>query len=285
MYDNIDYILKNTDISNTEFLSEIPCYFDVKGEHLFNNGKERIITGYLDNTFKITVSKACVKIKEGSLCKWYLGNNFQTLGRNDTQQAIEKLSDTLHLPIYKAIVTRLDIATNIFMEHPVQVYYNHLGELNYCKRVPVINGSDGTEGLYYFKNNKSGLLVFYNKIKEQKSKRQPIPELYQNRHVLRYEQRYTGQLSKIFNVEHVTAEMLYNEKFYIDIIKGWGDNYKAIKKINEIKLNLEEVKGKKELYMLGVKLLVEQHGGELATIEQINEMCKIGKIAKRRLLI
>ena len=33
--------------------------------------------------------------------------------------------------------------------------------------------------------------------------------------------------------------------------------------------------------MLGVKLLVEQHGGELATIEQINEMCKIGKISKK----
>jgi hypothetical protein len=163
----------------------------------------------------------------------------------------------------------------------VQVYYNHLGEMASCKRVPVINGSNGMEGLYYYKNNKSGLAVFYNKIKEQKSKRQPIPELFQNRNVLRYEQRYTRLLPKIFNVECVTTTMLYNERFYKNIVDMWGTNYKSIQKINDLILNFEEVKGKKELYMLGVKLLVEQQGGEIATIEQINEMNKMGKINKK----
>jgi len=42
--------------------------------------------------------------------------------------------------------------------------------------------------LYYYQSR--GLLVFYDKIKEQQAKNQLIPELYQNRNVLRYEQRH-----------------------------------------------------------------------------------------------
>ena len=94
----------------------------------------------------------------------------------------------------------------------MQVYYNHLGEMAYCKRVPVIDGK--TEGLYYYQNNKRGLSLFYNKVKEQKDKRQPIPELYKHQNVLRYEQRHKNNLSKTFNVEYVTASMLYDESFY-----------------------------------------------------------------------
>jgi len=279
MYDNIDLGLLQNDVLTTDFLSETINYFDVTGEHNFNG--EYVISGRLNDSFKISVSKGKISIKDASLCKWYLGNNFETLQRKDVQHAIEKLSDILHLPIDKAKVTRFDVAQNFIMKYPVQVYYNHLGEMAYCKRVPVINGSNGMEGLYYYKNNKSGLAVFYNKIKEQKSKRQPIPELFQNRNVLRYEQRYTRLLPKIFNVECVTATMLYNERFYKNIVDMWGTNYKSIQKINDLILNFEEVKGKKELYMLGVKLLVEQQGGEIATIEQINEMNKMGKINKK----
>jgi len=279
MYDNIDLGLLQNDVLTTDFLSETINYFDVTGEHNFNG--EYVISGRLNDSFKISVSKGKISIKDASLCKWYLGNNFETLQRKDVQHAIEKLSDILHLPIDKAKVTRFDVAQNFIMKYPVQVYYNHLGEMAYCKRVPVINGSNGMEGLYYYKNNKSGLAVFYNKIKEQKSKRQPIPELFQNRNVLRYEQRYTRLLPKIFNVECVTTTMLYNERFYKNIVDMWGTNYKSIQKINDLILNFEEVKGKKELYMLGVKLLVEQQGGEIATIEQINEMNKMGKINKK----
>jgi hypothetical protein len=212
MYDNIDFKLRNTDVSNIDFLSETPCYFDVSGEHCFNG--ETVITGKLDN-YTITVNRGGVNIKNGSICKYYLGDNFKTLGRSDIKQAIERLSDTLHLPVKEAQITRLDIAQNFIVKQPVQVYYNHFGELKHGSRSPVtLNGK--IETLYYYQSN--GLLVFYDKIKEQQAKKQPIPELYQNISVLRYEQRYKGRLSKSFNVERVTAEMLFDEAFYIKVI-------------------------------------------------------------------
>ena len=66
--------------------------------------------------------------------------------------------------------------------------------------------------------------------KRAKSKRQPIPELFQNRNVLRYEQRHKDNLSKTFNVEYVTASMLYDEMFYKNVIDKWGQITKQLKK-------------------------------------------------------
>jgi hypothetical protein len=280
MYDNVDFKLRNSDVSGIDFLSETPCYFDVTGEHCFNG--ETVISGTYDD-FRITVSKAGVKIKDGSLCKWYLGDNFQTLGRSDVKRVIEKLSDTLHLPIDEATVTRLDIAQNFIVKHPVGVYYNHLGDLKYSKRSPITNGGGlEIEGLYYFMNSRGGLLLFYNKEKEQREKRRPVSELYKGRNVLRYEQRYHKYLHKSFNVERVTGAMLYDEKFYINAINRWRDNYRAIKKINDTSLNFEAMKGKTDLYNMGVLALVEMQGGELNFISQINEAQKSGQLSKKQ---
>jgi hypothetical protein len=154
-----------------------------------------------------------------------------------------------------------------------------LGELKFSKRLPQTNGSGDIEGIYYSQTN--GLIVFYNKLKEQKDKRQPIPELYQNSNVLRYEQRYQRRLPKAFNVESVTASMLYNEKFYINLLDKWKNKYFSIKKINDTTLNFENMKGKKDLYTLGVLSLIATAGGELEMITQIKEAAKSGKLSKK----
>jgi hypothetical protein len=118
MYDNIDFRLRNTDVPGIDFLSETPCCFEVEAENVFNG--ETVIAGKLGN-FAVTVGQGVVNIKNGSLCKWHLGDNFQTLGRSDAKRAIEKLSDTLHLPVNKATVARLDIAQNFIVRQPVEV--------------------------------------------------------------------------------------------------------------------------------------------------------------------
>ena len=284
MYDNVDFKIRIEDVSGIDFLNEVPQYLDkITGEHDFNG--DYVVTGILGNNmntnhFKVTISRRGVNIKNGSLCKYYLGDNFKTLGRRDTQEAIGKLSDTLHLPIDSATVSSIDVAQNFIVKQPVQVYYNHFGELKYAGRSPVTNGEGEIETLYYYKSK--GVLVFYDKIKEQQSKKQPIPELYQNRNVLRYEQRYKSRLPNVFHVERVTASMLYSEKFYIDLLNSWRDSYYAIKKINDITINIEAMKGKKDLYTLGVLSLIEKAGGELAMMTQIEEAQKSGKIDKKR---
>ncbi|KAA6321755.1 hypothetical protein EZS27_028636, partial [termite gut metagenome] len=221
MYDNVDFKLRKDKVGGVDFLRETPLYFDVTGEHYFENGKA--VSGSL-NGYKITVTENGVNIRDGSLCKYHLGDNFQTLGRSDTQRAIEKLSDTLHLPINEATVTRLDIAQNFIVKHPLSVYLNHLGELRHGKRSICADSS-----LYYYLNK--GVLIFYDKVKEQKAKGQPIPEIYTGRHTLRYEQRYRKRLPVALGVEQVTGAMLYDEAFYINVVNRWKESYKAIKKI------------------------------------------------------
>lgn len=270
MYDNLDFKLNINEVKEIDFLSETPHYFDVTGQHYFNGAN--VITGNLKG-FRISVSERGVNLKDGSLCKYYLGDNFQTLGRGDTKQAIEMLSDTLHLPLHKATVTRIDIAQNYIVKHPTSVYFNHLGNCMFNERLVQ------PDGLYY--KNSSGLLVFYDKVKEQKAKGQIIPELYNNRNTLRYEMRHKVRIKNTFKVERVTAEMLYNETFYRNIIDQWHKAYKDIQKINDVSLNFEIMRGKKDLYLMGLVSLIDQQGGEIEILKQINEAFKKGNMSRK----
>ena len=174
----------------------------------------------------------------------------------------------------RATVTRLDIAQNFITRHPPEVYLNHLGILKYATRLQEPNGG------YY--SQTGGRLCFYDKNREQKSNREPIPELYEGRNVLRYEQRYTNRIASQLKVNEVTGAMLYDEAFYIDILNRWKDTYKAIQKINDVSLNFQAMKSKQQLYKMGVLSLIEQAGGQLQMIEQINEAQKRGELSKKQ---
>lgn len=273
MFDTVNMRLTRTEVAGVDFLSEIPCNLDGDSiaVHSFTDGD--VITGSLGN-LKVSLNAYQVRVKDGSLCKWYLGNNFQTMGRKDTQRAIEKLSDTLHLPMDKAVVTRLDIAQTFVVKYPVNVYFNHLGLLKNTTRLAEPNS------VYY---NKTGLrLAFYDKNREQKAKHEQIPELYNGRNVLRYEQRYTQRVARQLNVLEVTGAMLYDEAFYITLLNKWRDSYKDIQKINDVSLNFQAMKTKQNLYRMGVLSLIEQVGGQMAMMEQIAEAQKQGALTRKQ---
>ena len=263
MYDNINFNLKREQAGNIDLLAEVPLLLKNTSEHKFNDNKSVSVTGYIDK-FKVNVTENRVKITEGSLCKEYLKENFQTLTRGDTKRAIEKISDLLHLPVHKADIERIDLAQNIIVRHETPVYYNHLGLLQYYNRL------EQNRGLYY--NNNNRLLVFYDKVAEYKHKGLPVPEMYQNRNVLRYEMRFTRQLLKQFNTPQLIAEMLYDEQFYIDIINRWYFEYKNIHKIRE-KNNIDYtmIKTKEQLKQQALLLLIHEQGGELEFYKAISE--------------
>lgn len=228
MYDTINFKLSVEDVPEVDFLQEVPCYLDEAtiGFHNFNG--EQAVTGNVGG-LKVSINRYQIKVKDGSLCKWHLGNNFKTMGRGDTQRAIEQLSDTLHLPMDKATITRIDVAQNIIVKHPIMVYLNHLGVLRYAKRL------QEPDGLYYCRSGER--LCFYDKNREQRAKGEAIPELYKGRNVLRYEQRYTRRLATQLKVNEVRAALLYDEAFYVALIQRWRDTYKEINKVNDITLN------------------------------------------------
>ena len=271
MFDSVNFRLTQAEVSGVDFLSEIPCHLDGVAEHFYND--VLAVTGRVGG-LKVSLNHFQVKVSGGSLCKWYLGDNYKTMGRGDTERAIEKLSDDLHLPMDKAIVTRVDVAQNMIMVHPVDVYFDHLGVLSYAKRLRQ------PDSLYY--SNAGGCLCFYDKNKEQKSKSEPVPSFYDGRNVLRYEQRYTRRIASRLNVPEVTGAMLYDESFYIGLLDRWRDAYRSIMKINDCTFNFNAMRTKQELYKMGILALVERAGGQIEMIAKINEAQKRGELTNKQ---
>ena len=276
MLDTINFKLTAAEVEGVDFLAEIPPHLNPEGLALHDFGGQQVVTGMLGN-LKVSINPYQVRIKDGSLCKWMLGDNYQAMGRRDIQRAVERLSDTLHLPIERAIITRLDVGLTIPVKQPIENYLNHLGLLNYSKRVQT-----DAETLYYHRHQQAERLCFYDKNREQRANGDTIPDLYRGRQVLRYEQRYIKQLPRLFNVAEVTGAMLYDEAFYIGLLNRWRDTYRAIRKINEITINFQAMKSKKDLQKMGVLALVEQWGGEVEMIAHINEAQRRGDLTSKQ---
>lgn len=257
-----------------ELLESIPPLFDSICACSHQQGNE-YVSGYLQG-LKLTVRRHAVTIREGSFCKWYLGDNYQTMGRRDIRLAIEKLSDTLHLPMGEADVTRLDFGCNFIMQHPTDVYFRHLGKLKRYKRL------EEPSGIYY--HTQKQILCFYDKNREriEKGAKDEIPELYLGRNVLRYEHRYTKRIAGQFNRPFLTASTLYEEDFYNELLRRWHGAYKAIDKINDMTISIDEMMTVKQFKKMGVRALAEKFGGQLAVLGSIDERYKMGKISKKQ---
>lgn len=274
-FDTTNLRLGQNKVDGVDFISELPCYLSNVSEITSADGSTAII-GYLlgngNSGYKVYITEQQVSIKDCSLCKWAMGDNFSEMSKSDTKRAIEKLSDLLHLPIDKADVTRLDFANNIITQHPTAVYLNHLGELSRYKRL--VQPST----IYYQQANIE--FVIYDKIREQRQNGAYIPELYQNRNVLRLEQRYKKRVSS--RLGNVVGSMLYDDGFCNLLLKNWADTYFSIKKIGDKVLNFNDMKSIKDLYKMGVLALMQQAGGEVEMLNQIKEQQLMGELTKKQ---
>jgi hypothetical protein len=187
----------------------------------------------------------------GSLCKSYLNDNFQTLTRQCTQRAIEQLSDIIHISLNGAKVSRVDIGQNFIVNEAPEKYYYFLGNSKHFERLEQPHSITYQQGLR--------TKLFYNKVEEAKSKKLLLPKIFENRHVLRYELRFMSRLPKQFNKATVTAQDLYNEAFYIDMLQRWIDEYSIIHK-NKLLTPKTETMTTKEATEYFLAMLIEMQG-------------------------
>lgn len=258
MYDTINMWVSKEMVSNTDLLDTIPYNLtSIENESYNSRTEQHSINGHLGN-YKVYVSDSGVSLK-GSLAKFYLDNNFEILTRQDTQRAIELMSDVIGLPIAKAKINRLDLGYNFKTKYPVESYYNFLGAAQYYQRLVQ------PKSIYYRNNLRQ--LIFYNKIAEAKSKGIAIPSIYQNSPVLRYELRYMKQVSKQLK-ETVTAQTLYNEEFYIKVVDSLLSNYQKITKIHIPNLDFKAMKSPKD-YIYYLTLLGLQSKGLNQALQEV----------------
>ncbi|WP_142455214.1 phage/plasmid replication domain-containing protein [Gracilimonas mengyeensis] len=251
MFDTLKLYVRQDSVRDTDLLAEIPVYLEDITAH--EKADQIYFSGTKEN-LRIYVTDRGVSI-QGSLAKYYLSDNMQTLRRKDTEQAIQKLSDDLHLPIDEAQVSRIDFAHNFIMQFEPKVYYPYLGESQYYKRYIQ------PESLYYKNGNRTKL--FYDKPAEAKNKGYEIPEVWTSKHVLRYEIRYKRRLHKQFKEPEVKAYKLYEEQFYIKLIDRYVSDFKSIHKLAEINLDTDNMSTPKDFWdqmaLLSIKR-IGQHG-------------------------
>ncbi|MEO9884320.1 MAG: phage/plasmid replication protein [Balneola sp.] len=221
MYDSINMILSGESITNIDVLSEVPC--NLYNSEQRDNGDYIYYTGHLKNLY-IIVKSFRVTIR-GSLAKYYYGNNFKILTRQDTQEAIEKLSKELKIPVHMAKVTQIHFGINIITEAKPNNYYSCLGDCKHFERIPYLNS------LIY--RNKNRQIVIYDKAQEAMDKKSQIPKEWKGLNVLRIEPRYFSRIDCLNNCNPVFGYHLYEENFYEGVRNRIIEHYKSIYKIKK----------------------------------------------------
>lgn len=259
MFDTVKLYLRQDSARDTDLLAEIPVHLEDTTAH--EKQDQIYYSGTLEN-LRIYVSERGVSI-QGSLAKYYLSDNMQTLRRQDTERAIQELSDELHLPIKEAQVSRVDFAHNFIMQYEPEVYYPHLGESQYFKRYIQ------PESLYYKNGNRTKL--FYDKLSEAKSGGYEIPEVWTGKHILRYEIRYRRRLQKQFKVPEIKGSTLYEEQFYITLTKRYISDYQSIHKNAKISLDSENMATPKDFWDQMALLMIENIG-QAGAVDLVEEL-------------
>jgi len=177
MYDTVNFWIDGLMVGGDPFT--IAQYLTDHTEQ--NSARGYSISGRAGD-YLVYLNQSGIRLK-GSLPKFLLTDNIQTLTRSGARDAIQKLSDEIHLPVDMAKVTRVDISTVLPMSREPNEYYSLLGNKPHFERLQATKDT-----LYYNTNEKQ--LIFYNKKAEAKAKGVKIPVGFEGANLLRVEARY-----------------------------------------------------------------------------------------------
>ena len=182
----------------------------------------------------VFVSPKYLQVK-GSLPKYHIENNVEKFSRLQTKDAIESLSDTLHVDMNMANVTGLDFSATIKVKNPVPEYLSLFG--SYSTFVKVFYGTT----VYYNPSTKAKIkptqLCIYDKVAECINNKSLIPCEYANKNLLRYELKLRQRLPMRFGRVEVVGRTLYEPEFYALMMDKWVKTYFEINKNNIMRLN------------------------------------------------
>jgi hypothetical protein len=200
---------------------------------------------------KVFVNQKSISIN-GSLAKYYNGNNVEAFGRLQAKEAIENLSDILHIDMSTANITGLDFSATIKVNNPVPEYLSLFSSCSTFIRVPY-----GADTVYYNPPTKTTIkptqLCIYDKVAECMDSKVPIPHEYANNNLLRYELKLRQRLAMRFGRVEVIGRTLYEPEFYALMMDKWVKTYFEINKNNVMRLdytnNIKTPKDALEAYM------------------------------------
>ena len=169
----------------------------------------------------------------GSIPKFINGNNFQGITSHQIIKVFDSLSNVIGTDMYQGTVTRLDYASNLFLEHSPKLYIPFFGDSHKFKR-----GIYETSVCYTGNRGQSRYKTLEDKTAWAKDTRNKIPEAFHDRHIMRYENR----LKSANRIAHVldlgtnkpTLKDILTVDSRIKIHDDWKRQYENINKQNNI---------------------------------------------------
>ena len=179
-------------------------------------------------------------IIEGSLAKWYFGNNIQTLTLAQAKKGIVDLGRDIGVGkyIYKAEVKRIDFSSNVYTKNPPHSYFPLLDFLIGFYRHHIKDH----KSVYYDTKTGDRQIVVYDKKLEAEQNKMTIPsEAKGYKNILRFEVRYKTKgiynyLSKLkINKKPFNVSDMLEERRFTYFADEWFELYQKIEKINHTK--------------------------------------------------
>ena len=123
MYDTVILILKKEDIGDKYKWQAIL-------QNIYQTCEYKKVEGGCGYTGGLRVSVTDKRIRiEGSLSKYYYGNNIRSLTLEHTKEALKRLRRELNVPMDKADVVEVDIAENFEVENSPELYISKMQSL------------------------------------------------------------------------------------------------------------------------------------------------------------
>ena len=242
------------------------------------DGTMHSITGFIEN-FKITITETRIYLN-GSLTKFYHGNNVVTLTKEEMSPAIKRLKQVTGLPVQYAVIRRIDLAINIFLEQPYYIYLPYFED-----SYGYIKGINQYKGITYRKENRNTTseFVIYNKLAEVCSQ---SPDVYNvvkvvmNEHnekgIMRLELRLKKSVSMqlLPNGKKLTLPYLLSSKVRQRLAQIWFKTYRSIDK--KCKPILSDPKGYKEMKDALAAMQIKNMGKAklMRSIDDIARRCR-----------
>lgn len=238
----------------TRATPDVSKFLDKAKDQIDHETGEVCTFGSLDG-MKVAIYTGGISVI-GSLPKFLYQNNVYPLDRHGTAQAVEKLSDRLHLSMADAKVTGLEFGQAFMMEHPVENYLSKLGDMPKLLRYYFDVGT-----LYYKPRGRQQpkVYAFYDKKADTVAKGMVLPAGFEDANLLKYEMRLNGRLPQQMGVSDVTASTLSENGFYRLMVKRYQDSYFAISKLNQVKTDvMSEIKTVSDAFDVLVARLINQ---------------------------
>ena len=241
-------------IMRTRATPDVSKFLDKAKDQIDHETGEVCTFGSLEE-LKVSIYTGGISVI-GSLAKFLYPNNIYPLDRHSTAQAVEKLSDSLHLPMGNAKVTGLEFGRVFAMKHPVENYLSKLGDMPKLLRYHF-----DVSTLYYKPRGrqKPKVYAFYDKRADAAAKGMVLPVGFEDANLLKYEMRLNGRLPQQMGVPEVTASTLSESGFYRLMVKRYQDSYFAISKLNQVKTDvMSEIKTVSDAFDVLVARLINQ---------------------------